>query len=56
MKGIGIKGVGLLPPSLQGGALGMPPWDFNPNLVTFTPGMAKRATSVFAVSPIGGAK
>ena len=52
MKGIGIKGVGLLPPSLQGGALGMPPWDFDPNLVTFTPGMAKRATSVFAAAPI----
>ena len=52
MKGIGIKGVGLLPPSLQGGALGMPPWDFDPNLITFTPGMAKRATSVFAAAPI----
>jgi hypothetical protein len=37
-------------PSLLGG--GLKPWDFNPNLVSFTPGMAKRATSVFAAAPI----
>jgi len=34
------------------GAMGISPWDFNPVLAVFTPSMAKRATSVFAASPI----
>lgn len=52
MKSIGLKGIGLSNVPFGGAALGMPPWDFNPNLVTFTAGMAKRATSVFAAAPI----
>jgi hypothetical protein len=52
MKGIGIKGVGQVAPAMAGKAPGMPPWDFNPLLATLTPGMAKRATSVFAAAPI----
>jgi hypothetical protein len=38
---------------VKGVASGLAPWDFDPALVTFTPGMAKRATSVFAAAPIG---
>jgi hypothetical protein len=53
MKGIGLKGIGIKSLPFGGASLGMPPWDFDPNLITFTPGMAKRATSVFAAAPIG---
>jgi hypothetical protein len=50
--GIGIKGIGTIPIVRKGVSFGMPPWDFDPLLVSMTPGMAKRATSVFAAAPI----
>jgi len=52
MKEIGLKGIGMIPAQVSGGSFGIQPWDFDPLLVSMTPGMAKRATSVFAASPI----
>nr|NIV30879.1 hypothetical protein [Anaerolineae bacterium] len=46
----GMGGAGLVPLSRVGAILGSPPLDFDYD--TFTAGMAKRATSVFAAAPI----
>lgn len=50
---VGISTLGIVGlPSMGGGPLGLPPWDFALGDITFTAQMDKRATSVFAASPI----